>query len=486
MLPVIVLTVVFLYLFCKYFSQRPKNFPPGPPNYPLIGGTLSLPTADIHFAQQEWLGTYGPLVGVMLGPIPALFIAGNPHVLDALKKPEFQERPKIADFKERSFNKFLGVFFSDGPQWQVSRKFTVKFTKGFGTQNMEELMLREMDELVARIRGGKVYQVSEIFRESTVNIIWTVLSGNRCTMEDNRIRVLLDNLTAAFRSGRPGGRTANLIALIPFLTRFDEQRNVQRRANKMLQEFFREHIQEHRDTLDKQNIRDFYDAYLVEEMKAIESGVNADLWTEENLIIISVDIFAASYESLNSSMSFMLLYLLLHPEAQTKLHQELDTQLGSRRPTLEDRSKLNYVQALIHEVFRINPIAPIVAPHRCSQDTTFDGYFVPKDTLLFMSLWSLLHDEKHFPEPEKFKPERFLNEEGKFDKSSPNMINFGMGRRACAGDFVAQNVMFIYTTSFFQRYSVHRDPNHPDLPTKAMPGFTTSPQPFKAIIRERY
>ncbi|XP_026676515.1 cytochrome P450 2K6-like [Diaphorina citri] len=67
-----------------------------------------------------------------------------------------------------------------------------------------------------------------------------------------------------------------------------------------------------------------------------------------------------------------------------------------------------------------------------------------------------------------------------------NFINFGAGRRTCAGDFIAVNVMFLYVSTLFQKYSVHRDPNNPDLQTKAMAGFTTSPQPYTAIIRERY
>ncbi|XP_008486680.2 cytochrome P450 1A1-like [Diaphorina citri] len=62
------------------------------------------------------------------------------------------------------------------------------------------------------------------------------------------------------------------------------------------------------------------------------------------------------------------------------------------------------------------------------ENTTFYDYFIPKDTMIFISLWSLFHDEKNFEEPSQFKPERFLSPEGKFDKSNPNAINFGIGK----------------------------------------------------------
>lgn len=443
-----------------------------------------MPSGETHFTQQEWLTKYGGVVGIMMGPRPGLFIQGAPYVQDALKKPEFQGRPHTADFKERSFGKFLGIFFCDGPQWQNSRKFTVKFTKG--VKDTEGIMQLEMDELFRRITNGQVHEMNQVFRESTVNIIWTILSGMRCTVEDQRIKNLLENLTNSFRSGRPGSRMVSFLNLIPVLSKFDKARNLQRKATRMLQNFFRENIQEHRATLDPENPRDFYDAYLIEQKKAQETGIDSHLWSEEDLIVISMDIFTASYESLNASMAFAVLYMILYPEVQTKLHQELDKYLGTRRPSLEDRQYLDYAQAVISEVFRINTIAPVAAPHRCTEDTTFYNYFIPKDTSIYISLWSLLHDEKTWDNPSTFKPERFLSPEGKFDKRNPNFINFGSGRRSCTGDFVAQNVMFLYVTTFFQKYSVHRDPNNPDLSTKAMAGFTTSPQPFKAIIRERY
>ncbi|KAI5696008.1 hypothetical protein M8J75_006849 [Diaphorina citri] len=446
----LILVVILVFLLCKFLTQPPRKFPPGPPNYPLVGGLLSMPSIDLHFTQQEWLTKYGGVVGIMMGPRPGLFIQGAPYVQDALKKPEFQGRPETHDFKERSYGKIMGIFTGNGAQWQVSRKFTVRFIKG--VKNFEDILQLEMDELTSRIKSGQSYQIDDLFRESTVNIIWTILSGMRCTVADQRIKTLLDNLTNSFRSGRPGSPLSSIFNIIPPLSRFDEGKRIQRKATHMLRGFFKENIQEHLATLDPKNPRDLYDAYLIEQKEARERGIDADLWSEENLIIVSMDIFSA----------------------------------GSRRPTLDDKHHLHYVQAIIHEVFRINTIAPITVPHCCMENTTFYDYFIPKDTMIFISLWSLFHDEKNFEEPSKFKPERFLSPEGKFDKSNPNAINFGIGRRSCAGDFVAQNVMFLYVTTFFQKYSVHRDPNNPDLSTKAMSGFTTAPQPFKAIIRERY
>lgn len=97
-------------------SRFSDFYPPsqiaGPPNYPFVGGTLSLPQADIHLKQEEWKRQYGFVVGAMLGPQPAVFIQGYPYVQEGLKKAEFQGRPQTPDFKERSFGELLGKLIS--------------------------------------------------------------------------------------------------------------------------------------------------------------------------------------------------------------------------------------------------------------------------------------------------------------------------------------------------------------------------------------
>ncbi|XP_008486392.1 cytochrome P450 2C23-like [Diaphorina citri] len=101
----------------------------------------------------------------------------------------------------------------------------------------------------------------------------------RCTVADQRIKTLLDNLTNSFRSGRPGSPLSSIFNIIPPLSRFDEGKRIQRKATHMLRGFFKENIQEHLATLDPKNPRDLYDAYLIEQKEARERGIDADLWS---------------------------------------------------------------------------------------------------------------------------------------------------------------------------------------------------------------
>ncbi|XP_066265849.1 uncharacterized protein [Branchiostoma lanceolatum] len=68
----------------------------------------------------------------------------------------------------------------------------------------------------------------------------------------------------------------------------------------------------------------------------------------------------------------------------------------------------------IVDVMRINPIAGAGGMHTTSNDTTLFGYDIPKDTIVFLNIWAVLHDPEVYPEPDVFKPERFLDDSGHF------------------------------------------------------------------------
>nr|CAD7262268.1 unnamed protein product [Timema shepardi] len=185
----------------------------GPPCFPFIGSLLSMPTHDIHLSMMTWQHTYGSLTGFMMGGQPMVAVCEPKAVQEVLRREEFQGRPDMFIFKERSFNKKLGVFFSDGHFWVEQRRFTLRHLRefGFGKKSMESVMHQEVDELSAHLKSSEITEVFGLFNIPVLNVLWCIMAGKRFSHDDKEFKDILERLFEAFRSGNPSGGIINMI-----------------------------------------------------------------------------------------------------------------------------------------------------------------------------------------------------------------------------------------------------------------------------------
>ena len=141
------------------------------------------------------------------------------------------------------------------------------------------------------------------------------------------------------------------------------------------------------------------------------------------------DLFVAGTDTTATTLKWAILYLMLHPDIQRKIHEELDMVIGRERmPTLEDRKVLPYTEAVLLEIQRIATIVPLSVPHSTAYDTKLAGYDIPAGTFILSNLWAVHHDPKVWKDPEEFKPERFLNEDGTAVVQREELIPFSIGK----------------------------------------------------------
>ncbi|KAI0081468.1 cytochrome P450 [Panus rudis PR-1116 ss-1] len=202
--------------------------------------------------------------------------------------------------------------------------------------------------------------------------------------------------------------------------------------------------------------------------------------------------YPAGIDSSTSTLQVFFLAMAMYPEAQKRAQKHVDAVLGQERLALpEDRPSLPYVDALIREVLRWKPSVPLAVPHQTSQDDVYRGYFIPKGTTVIANAWDMLHDPEEYPDPEAFKPERFLRPDGTLntDKRDPTDIIFGFGRRVCPGEAFAWRSLFTIITSILQTFDIEPALDETGQPEKLegnmIPGLISHPVPFKCRLKLR-
>uniref|UniRef100_A0A1B6LKL5 Cytochrome P450 n=1 Tax=Graphocephala atropunctata TaxID=36148 RepID=A0A1B6LKL5_9HEMI len=473
-----IIIIIFIYV---WKPKRPSNYPPGPAPLPIIGNALDIPQGHLYPIVEEWSQKYGPVIGLNFFSTLFVVVTGIDNVLEALRKEEFQSRPNNFIVRSRSFGKCLGILFSTGEQWSSSRKFTVKQMRAFGKSEKESVMVDEISRLVETIKDEYSVQANGIFGFTGLNVIWTIIASKRFDLNDEKSKKFVNNLDLLFRQGSPSG--GNIVNIFPIFRFISPKFKFFFKTMEEIHDFIRETVKEHREVLDPNNPRDLIDNYLIEMDR--NKGNPDSLFTEEDLIVTGTDLFSAGSETTSNSVAFVLLYMTLYPEVQEKMQEEIDRVLRGRKPVFEDRTNLHYTMAVLNEVERLNSVVPTNIPHLCTKDTTFGGYFIPKGALISMNFRCFGYDTKYWKDPEEFNPQRFLNADGQYTRPSI-MPTFGLGQRTCVGEMMARNTIFLFITTFFEKFSISLPPGEPEPSTEPLPGFTTAPRPFKINVKSRY
>ena len=171
-----------------------------------------------------------------------------------------------------------------------------------------------------------------------------------------------------------------------------------------------------------------------------------------------------------------------HPEILAKLQTEIDAVVGQEcMPNLTDRPAMVYTEAFICEILRKSSVVPLGITHRATEDETVEGFLIPKDTSVVANIYAVHHDPDVWGDPDNFRPERWIDADGKVKKSD-QLIAFSAGKRYCIGEPVARMQLFLFIVSIFQKFDVKAVGK---LPSCDGYGLTLAPSPFEATFIKR-
>jgi len=182
--------------------------------------------------------------------------------------------------------------------------------------------------------------------------------------------------------------------------------------------------------------------------------------------------------------------MTINPAVQQKAQAEIDRVIGPNRlPTASDRDQLPYIDAIVKEVLRWHPVAPMALPHCSTEDDVVEGYWIPKGSMLFANVWHFTHDPNVYAEPERFNPDRFLAINGHTPEPDPHNFAFGFGRRVCPGRILADNALFLNIAQSLAVFTVSKAKDaagkeiEPEV--KFLPGVVSHPAPYVNRIEAR-
>jgi cytochrome P450 len=173
----------------------------------------------------------------------------------------------------------------------------------------------------------------------------------------------------------------------------------------------------------------------------------SDLQVRDELVTL----FAAGHETTASLLSWTWSLLAAHPEAEARLHSELERVLGGRPPAFSDLPNLVYTEQILRESMRLYPPAWITGRLNL-EAAQVAGRALPARSFVLTSPWLVHHDPRWFPEPERFDPVRFGGDAG---ESRPRFayFPFGGGARQCIGQSFAEAEGVLLLASFAQRFA---------------------------------
>lgn len=116
-----------------------------------------------------------------------------------------------------------------------------------------------------------------------------------------------------------------------------------------------------------------------------------------------------------------------NPTVQEKIRAEIHDVLRNKPATMEDLPHLPLTEASIYEAQRIRSVVPVGIPHGAIEEVEVDGFRIPQGTMIIPLQWAVHMDENVWPEPEKFDPERFINEEGKVVRNT-SFVPYQIGK----------------------------------------------------------
>ncbi|CAL4887753.1 unnamed protein product [Urochloa decumbens] len=459
------LILISTYAF-QLISNARRRLPPGPLPLPIVGNLLTIGRGSPHRSLARLAARYGPIMSLRLGASHAVVFSSPAAARELLHRhnADLADRPVFDAWLANGHRANSVIALPPHAKWRALRRLCA--AELFAPRRMDahrplrQGKAREMvrDVAAAAARGEPVAVRGPAFAASMNILSRAMFSVDLATGSG-------DAAAAAAPGGRRGlsdaVKEATILAATPNVSDFfpavaaADLQGLRRRmgplvedAHKILDELFAQRVLDREAGEPPKN--DMLDAVLDKEREWQQEGSVLNRSAAKGLF---TDMFVAGSDTSSSTIEWAMAALLNNPQVMEKVKGELRTVLGKKAQVEEsDIAQLPYLQAVVKEVLRLYP--SVVTPfYRAQATVQVQGYTIPEGTTIILNIWAVHRDADAWADPDKFMPERFMDEDIDFSNDKDcKLIPFGGGRRICLGLPLAYRTVHLILASLLHHF----------------------------------
>jgi len=369
----------------------------------------------------------------------------------------YSDRPRSTMLSDLMGMTWVFGLMQYGNQWKQHRKI---FHRAFETEQTTEIRCHELlsaRRLLRRLLNSSVNYARDL-QLTTGDTILSVTYGISPKSEDDYFIRLAESLVGALTEV---SRAPYLVDMFPILrtipkwfpgARFKRQAEEWRRLGVDVRTVPFDHV---KSQVAKGTAVPSVASRLLASLQDGDSLNASD--TEDHVRDILAEAYLGGAGATVGTLCSFVLAMALYPDVQKKAQAAVDSVLQHQRlPDFSHYGRIPYLDALVNEVLRWNPGAPLGLFHAVSKDDYYDGYLIPKGSMIVPNVWAILHDEAVYgANPNEFIPERFLTPDGKRNPRIPDADGaFGFGRRTCPGRVMGREMLWITAASILATFDI--------------------------------
>ncbi|KAJ7290002.1 cytochrome P450 [Mycena rebaudengoi] len=468
---------VFAAFALLYFNRRRSShlpLPPGPKKHPLFGNLFGLPS------KFEW-ETYAKWSKELGSDIIHLSVAGKSIIV-------LSSVDVVFDLLEQR-----SAIYSDRQVANKVREHRRLFHSAFhliASRRFRPQQVNASHGLLRRLLENPDEEVMNHIKHMNGALIMSIAYGiDTLPSNDPYIETAEVAIDAVMQAAIPGRYLVDMIPILKYVPAWFIGAGFKRHAReskkltvKMVQLPFK---------AAKRLVADGTAPHSYVSDKLQEMDENQDQERQEKAIQDTAGImYIGGFDTTTAALGTFILAMLANPDIQKKAQEEIDAVIREGHlPSFDDEESLPYVSAIVKEVLRWKPVAPIGVPHAVTVEDAYRGYRIPAGSIVISNIWAILHDEIAYPDPYKFNPDRFLlNGQLNPDVRDPSAV-FGFGRRVCPGQHMAQSTLWITVASLLAVFNITKaigeDGQILEPSYEYHSALVLMPFPFKCSIKPR-